>query len=292
MSTTNTSSIKTIVQLPLFEDKTILPTNKFHVSYSEVSDWMDCSFRHKLKHVLKISMEENDGSIHTSFGKAIHDAIEKYLTSKVPMNSDDAIVEFKKLVAELHVAPTEKDVLDFSSNLPDMIGQVPDWLEETFPGWKTVAAEFPLFESVDKQPNINFKGFIDAIISVPKKRGGGREYWILDWKTCSWGWKTEQKQKYQKQLQLMLYKHYFCQLMKVDLKDVKCGFVLIKRVAPKTRKPGDRLELVPVSVGPKAIEKAQATLHEMINRVKGGFASKNRMSCEPFCPYLHTEHCR
>jgi hypothetical protein len=169
-------------------------------------------------------------------------------------------------------------------------------MEETFPGYKVFGAEIPLFESIHKQAGIYLKGFIDAVIKVPKKRKSKTskcdfDYYIIDFKTCSFGWTLEQKTSYDKQLQLMLYKHFFCQLMGVDMTDVKCGFILLKRVVPKKRKPNDRLELVPISVGPKSLEKSQETLNSMINQVKRGFFVKNRMSCEPFCPYRGSRFC-
>lgn len=262
------------------------PTNKPHISYSEISDWMDCSYRHKLKHVDKIDLF--DQSIHTVFGKVVHDSCEGFLETKDMVPGDEAVKMFKENMRELPEKDQEK-VEEFAAELPDMIGQVPGWLDEQFPGWETVSAEEKLYEQIEKHEYLSFKGFIDAVIKVPKKRGKGLEYWILDWKTTGWGWKTEQKRSFQKQLQLVLYKHFFCQLKGVDLKDVKCGFVLIKRSRPSN---GNRLELVPVSVGPKAVDKALVTMHSMINQVKSGRTMKNRRSCEPFCPYKCTKYCK
>lgn len=625
-------------QLPLFNDKTMLPTGKHHVSYSEIADWMECSWRHKQKHVNKIALD--DGSIHTSFGKALHDAAEQYITTKVMKTKEEVIKDMYTHISELRKQAsidkaTKLAKPDFEPHVEDMLAQLPPWLDEQFPGWECVSAEHMLFESITKQPNLNFKGFIDAVLKVPKKRGKGHVYWILDWKgqrltapiltptgwttmgelkigssvigsdgeaikvkgifplgerevyrvylndgnhvdttddhlwkvytpagsggkevdsrfskvltteqmmngqnakyrhlqaftspvefnnnngrlpldsyllgvllgdgsfrggikltsadteilesvrkaiplkvqlkkvgktpyeyrlsvsqkgfnpriqrnnnpildeirkfgleqklshekfvpkeylfgsveqrlavvqglldtdgwvqkgiakysttspilaknmrhlvgslggltfesirplrpganheehvvtvrlpkdlppfrlqrkllqwnsnpahgmyrkivkieklpekakmqcikvdsedslyttndfilthnTTSWGWPAKRKRDYQKQLQLILYKHFFCQLKGIDPADVRTGFVLLKR------KKGDRIELVPVSVGPKATERGLKTLHGMINQVKAGFTTKNRFNCEPFCPYLNTEHC-
>lgn len=277
-------------QLPLFEDKTLLPNGKHHVSYSELSDWIDCSYRHELKHVRKINLES--GGIHTAFGKAIHDAVEQYITTKNMPSVKSVIKEFHKMVEELDEGRNKAEAMakkaTFDGYVEHMLKGIPDWLDEQFPGWTIVDAEHYLFESIKNQPNVNFKGYIDAVLKVPKKRGRGFDYWIIDWKTAGWGWKSDQKRDFQKQLQLVLYKHYFCEKMGLDLKDVKCGFALIKRT-PSNK--DEALELVPVSVGPKAIDKGLKRLNMMLNSMRSGLTTKNRWKCRPFCPYLNTEHC-
>ena len=277
-------------QLPLFEEKNILPTNKKHVSFSEINYFLDCSYRHKLKYIDKISLQ--DSSIHTVFGGAVHDAIEQFLLTKKEINPNEVILDFEKRIKEQNINIEKSVIQEFSTQIPDILSQVPGFLDTTFPEHKVIAAEFPLFESIEYQQGVYLKGFIDAIFKVPKKRGKGTEYILCDWKTTSWGWKPDQKQNFQKQLQLMLYKYFFCQLMNIPHEDVKCGFILIKRIVPKNRKPFDRLELVPVSVGPKSIDKTKNLLHDMINKVKKGYFIKNRLSCEPFCPYYNTIHCK
>lgn len=277
-------------QLPLFKDKTMLPNGKYHVSFSELNDFIDCSYRHKLKHVKKIDLD--GGGIHTAFGKAIHDAVEQYITTKNMPDYEDVRKEFHRMVEELDEGPKKevavKESPKFDGYVEHMLKGIPAWLDKQFPGWTLVDAEHYLFESIKKQPNINFKGFIDAIIRVPKKRGEGFDYWIIDWKTAGWGWKSDQKRDPQKQLQLVLYKHFFCEKMNLDIKDVKCGFALIKRT-PKDL--DDAIELVPVSVGPVAIEKGLKKLNTMLNTMRSGFVTKNRWSCRPFCVYFRTEHC-
>ena len=69
-------------------------------------------------------------------------------------------------------------------------------------------AEEQLYESVESK-NISFKGFIDGIIKVPKKRGEGYNYWIIDWKTSGpYGWRRDKKQDLAMTAQLILYKDF------------------------------------------------------------------------------------
>ena len=65
-----------------------LPTGKCHVSFSEMRDWQDCSYRHKLKHVQKIELSKPGPLL--DFGKAVHASCEDYLKTK-DMKPDIAV---------------------------------------------------------------------------------------------------------------------------------------------------------------------------------------------------------
>ena len=84
-------------------------------------------------------------------------------------------------------------------------------------------------EDIDGQDDYKFKGFIDAIV----KTDDGKVH-IFDWKTCSWGWDAKHSEP-MVTYQLTLYKHYFCQKMDVDPKDVETHFALLKRTASKNK---------------------------------------------------------
>src|SRR5271166_409512 len=59
----------------------LLPTGKPHVSFSEMRDWEDCSYRHRLKHVQKLALDKP--GVHMDFGTAVHAACENYLKTRV-----------------------------------------------------------------------------------------------------------------------------------------------------------------------------------------------------------------
>ena len=57
---------------------------KDYISYSELSTWMECNYRHKLKYIDKIKL---DGpSEHTEFGTLIHEILEEFLKTKKLLN--------------------------------------------------------------------------------------------------------------------------------------------------------------------------------------------------------------
>lgn len=163
------------------------------------------------------------------------------------------------------------------------LNEVPAFYDSTFPGWKPLAAESMLYERIEKYPNI-FKGFIDALITMQHKKK--QLVWILDVKTTSWGWSTIKKSDELTKMQLVLYKTYWSQKLGVNMKDIRCGFVLLKRDA----KPGKHCELVKVSVGDTTRAKALKSVGNMLASVKRGIAIKNRDSCK-YCEYRGTEHC-
>lgn len=318
----------------------LFPTGKAHVSYSEISDWMDCSFRHKLKHIDKINLDKP--SIHTEYGRAIHDALEGFVLTKTPPSASDTAQTFRdlmdKLATEHQVVHEEKEINSFAGSIESLLKSVPAFLDEEFPGWHAHSAEMALMEAIEGQDNKKFKGFIDTVIRVPRTRKAAKkpsagpsvssntimrlselralsgqtaetkeqevlssdspavlnpqdedcDYYVLDWKTTNYGWSPDKKRDYQKQLQLILYKHFFCKIMNLPLDRVKCGFVLLKRTPRKS--DGQHVEYVPVSVGPKTQEKALKTLHDMINQMQAKRTLKNRNSCR-YCAYNGTVHC-
>ena len=56
------------------------PTGKPHVSYSEIKNWKECSYRHKLLYV--DGLQEYNPSPYADFGTALHNAIELFLKTK------------------------------------------------------------------------------------------------------------------------------------------------------------------------------------------------------------------
>jgi len=272
----------------------IFPTNKEHVSFSEVKCWKECSWRHKLVHIDKIDTFEP--SPYLDFGTAVHEGCETLLEKKEP--------DIEKLLSNIRDA-WEKNGFDdpeWVKNQPgwykyvpvdtwcewasNMWGEIPSFLDDTFPGWEFVAAEEMLYETIENK-DLNFKGYIDGIIKVPKKKGDGFVYWIIDWKTAqSYGWRRQKKQDILMTAQLILYKHFWSRKHSVALKDIRCGFILLKRGG----KPDRVCELVTVSVGPKALAKALKIVNNMIASVKNGIYLKNRDACR-WCQFKDTEHC-
>jgi len=270
------------------------PTKKSHVSFSEIKCWKECSWRHKLSHIDKIDMFEP--SPYLDFGTAVHSGCEMLLEKK-NVDSDNLLKDITdawdengfddpKWVENQPGWYKYESVETWCQWAKNMWDEIPDFLDDTFPGWEFVAAEEMLYEPVENK-DINFKGYIDGVIKVPNKKGDGYKYWIIDWKTAqSYGWRRSKKQDILMTAQLILYKYFWSRKHSVELKDIRCGFILLKRGG----KPGRVCELVTVSVGPSSLDKANKILNNMVSSVRNGMFLKNRDSCK-FCAYKDTQYC-
>ena len=270
------------------------PTGKPHVSFSEIKQWKECSYRHKLAYIDKI--ETFEPSPYLDFGTAVHEGCENLLKSR-QYDKDKILTEMKSAWQQNDFENPEwysqqpgwykhEPYETWSTWAQNMWDEVLEFLDSTFPGWECFEAEEELYEVIENK-DLNFKGFIDGVLKVPKKRGEGHVYWIIDWKTAgAWGWRRDKKQDLGMTAQLILYKHFWARKHNIPLKDVRCGFVLLKRGGKK----GKICELVDVSVGPKTLVKGIKLMNNMVSAVRRGIYLKNRDSCK-FCPYYQTEHC-
>jgi len=278
----------------------MFPTQKPHVSYSEVRTWKECPYRHKLTYVDKI--EQDDPSQYLDYGILLHDCLENFLKTR-EINVD-------LLKAKLETAWGEKgyDTKEYIEKLTESakargekprileplehwlkwaetsVNAVPEFMDTNFPNWKTISAEHELYEPIPGD-SIKFKGFIDAVIECDY-RNNKRKVWILDWKTApAYGWQARKKQDFLVQAQIALYKKFWRNKFDYECNNVGAGFVLLKRGAKK-----NPIDLFKVSVGPKTEEKSDKLLRSMLKTVRAGLYLKNRNSCK-YCPFYNTNHC-
>jgi hypothetical protein len=109
---------------------------------------------------------------------------------------------------------------------------------------------------------------------------------LIDWKSSQRGWLRAKKQDKMTAAQLVLYKSFWSQKHKIDLKSIRCAFVILK----KSAKVGNHCELFPISVGEVTIKRNLKIIENMLASVKKGIALKNKNSCI-YCDYKNTEHC-
>lgn len=303
-----------------------LPTNKNHVSASEMRTWAECSWRHMLGHVRGIDLSEP--SPVPTFGTACHEGCESFLKSgcmdtQVTHRAIDRLwdmcgfkderdlarfLERKQTTLEEAIkdhgfGPKSREEAHRDAEL--VLTEVPAFMSATFPGWRHVAAELALYEPI-MGTGVNLKGFIDCVVESTGKRGEPL-VWIVDWKTSAWGWKTEKKQDPLVQAQLVLYKRYWMQKIAAE------GLALLEAHGPddprvqahrsanmrlrdvrcafvllkRSAKPGEHCELVPVSIGDVPIQRVEKRTLNMIASLKKGIAVKNRGACT-YCDYNKT----
>ena len=261
----------------------ILPTKKSHISFSELRDWCECSYRHYTKNVKGVNLDTE--SIPLVFGKAMHLVCELFLKTKII----DVEVAKKFLIEAFE---KNKHIEEFTLNnlnkcINDIINisnELQQFMNSNFENWEFIAAEHLLYEQLDKYP-FAFKGFIDGVVKVKNKKGK-EIFWVLDWKTTSWGWSFKKKTNKITQMQLALYKHFYSEALKINFKDIRCAFVLLKRQA----KINNHCQILKISVGETAIKNTLQILNNAILSIKKGIKIKNKTSCE-YCKFKNTEYC-
>ena len=272
---------------------------KEHISYSEVRQWKECPWRHKLLYIDK--MKSYEESPHLHYGTIIHDGCESFLkTKKIEVDEvkykikqawdehgfdSDDFIQLQTQKAQLQGWKYRHNKLkDWLQWCEASLLSLPDFLNDTFPGWEFVSAEDMLYESIN-DIDTKFKGYIDCIIKVPHKNKF--KYWIIDWKTSSGrGWSYEKQRDFLVQAQVILYKHFWGTKNSVKMSDIQCAFVLLKKV----KTVGKSCQLVKVSSGPSSLEKSKKLIRSMIKTVEKEMYLKNRGSCK-FCEFKDTEYC-
>jgi len=257
-----------------------------HISFSELKYWAKCPHYHKVNYIDGVSTF--NGNLFTAFGKAIHHVCEKIILGKV--SQSDASDEFKHKFFNEVEKLSENEALDqdlFESMVPQGVElakyAIPE-LREYFGDFTLVGVEENLYEKIQKAGleigDKNFKGFIDLIIKTPDGK-----YHIVDWKSCGWGWKAEQKTDKMTTYQLTLYKHFYSQKHNIDSSKIETYFALLKRTAKE-----NKVEIFRVTSGPRKTDNALNLLHKALYNIEKKNFVKNRLACR-FCELYKTEYC-
>ena len=258
-----------------------------HISFSELKNWNDCPYKHKLIYIDKI--KEFVGNEHTAFGHAIHDTCEELLLSGDFDTTPFFKHKFMSRLEDLRHKGVEfksdlvKSMWAQGPNLPDgFLAALKDYVGDC----ETYATEYELYEELEHPDGkeLFFKGYIDAVL---KTKDG--KYHIFDWKTCSWGWDSKRKTDRMTTYQLTLYKHFFAVKNNIDPSMIETHFGLLKRTAKK-----NRIEMFKVPTGKKKIENALKLLQKAIYNIAKEKYIKNRLSCTSGygCEFFDTKHCR
>jgi ATP-dependent exoDNAse (exonuclease V) beta subunit len=250
-----------------------------HISYSELKNWEFCPFHHKLIYI--DGFKAFRGNEYTAFGTAIHDVCEKKLL-KEDFNASETFVKgFQKELKRLEEDKVEFNLERALEMVPQGIALLPEIepaLEQYFKSYEIVSSEEQLMVPINE--DINFKGFIDAVVKTPDGK-----YHIVDWKTTSWGWDSRRRSDPIVTYQLTLYKYFFCKKHDIDPKNVETHFALLKRTSKK-----NRVEFFRVTSGAKKTENALKLLYMALYNIEKKRYLKKRSNCFK-CPFNMTKEC-
>ncbi len=261
-----------------------------HISYSELKEWTDCAWKHKLNYIEKI--KQFKGNEHTSFGSALHTVCEVIVQK--PDEKDLDVLFEQEFIKNLKKVKEADSQIEFSSDLVNsmrtqgkhIIQFILPALKKYFGKFELISVEEQLYEPIENEKiNKNFKGFIDLIVYTPDTK----KYHIIDWKTCSWGWDSRKKSDKMITYQLTLYKHFWAKKHQKSYNDITTHFALLKRTANK-----NNVEIFKVTNGEKKIGNALKLLNKAVYNINKCNYVKNRLSCYGkygVCEYYKTKHC-
>ncbi len=222
----------------------------------------------------------------TAFGTAIHEALEKFNTlgeeELYKLFESSFLSQLKEIEEQQNITVNKEVTSQFLSQAKPILDQAPSVVKDYFGEYEIVSVEEELMESISEFESYGkkFKGFIDLVIKT------GDEYHIIDWKTCSWGWRSAKKTDPLTNYQLTFYKNYFAKKHNLDTSKVHTYFILLKRTSKK-----ENVEIVKVTSGPKKTKNSLKLLENAVINIEKKFHPKNRLSCK-YCKFHNTEKCK
>ena len=255
-----------------------------HISFSELKVWNECPHKHKLQYIDKNKVFTS--TQYTCFGIAIHETCEKSLLKEIKeeQHSEYFVAKFKEELKILDGQVKIDQVLinDMVEQGKAILAELYQSLNNYLEGYEVISTEEPLFERIQNLDfEYDFKGYIDLILKTPDGK-----YHIIDFKTCSFGWKADKKNDPMIIYQLTYYKHFYAQKFNIDPKMIETHFALLKRTVKK-----NRIELFNVTNGKVRTENAMTLLKRATAAIENKKYIKNRLSCNG-CLFYKTELCK
>ena len=140
------------------------------ISFSELKNWKECPYRHKLIHIDKVPYFE--GNEFTAFGSAVHGVCEEI----IPDNTKNPVEIFDiKFLKELKTLKEQgKDlndalIKDMRKQAVEICNQILPAVKQYFGDFKLVSVEEEILEPIKEFESYgkSFKGFIDLTIRTP-----------------------------------------------------------------------------------------------------------------------------
>jgi len=275
------------------------------ISFSEWSAWNgSCKWRWKLDYLDARRYDNPSFSFHFDFGTAVHSAIDALYDKKNPVDvtrAQDIFEEkFRAFVVENREKwPEDQRVGNKAFDIEESVvaGRkiVADFCADTLlSGLSVVATELLIESDIDREDHpLRFKGYVDYI--AKGKDGRGRDVlYLLDHKTCSWGWNKAKRTDEAVLAQLRLYKHFVCKERGLSSDQVRTGFNLLKRTP---QKGSSSVETFIVSSGPVAMQNTLDRLNSDISDIRERVSREDfpatKSSCVDkwgkTCPYFDRE---
>jgi CRISPR/Cas system-associated exonuclease Cas4 (RecB family) len=276
------------------------------ISYSQMSMYLQCPKKWALQY--RDGQKIYKPSINMTFGTAIHETLQNYLTvlydeSGVKADEIDLEEYFEDRFRETYSEEYKSNKNIHFSNPEEMREFFDDGLAilefvkkkrgEYFSktGWHLVGIEIPIVISPDKRyNNVLFNGFIDLVLYHEPTE----QFVIYDIKTSSRGWGDKEKKDEIKQAQILLYKSFFSEQFGVSQDHIDVEFFIVKRkIWEASEFPQKRVQQFTPANGKTKVNKAKTSLTTFIESVfsiDGTYkdtdhqAQPSKSTCN-YCPY-------
>lgn len=280
------------------------------ISYSQVSMFLNCPHKWSLQY--KDGYYQSESSIHMTFGTALHEALQHYITTIYNISGAEAdridLEEyFEERFRETYLKDYKSNKNVHFSNSFEMREFFEDGLailnfvKKKRGGyfskrdWYLVGCELPLLLNPHPQfKNILYKGYLDVVLYHEPTN----KFKIIDIKTSTRGWDDKTKKDETKQLQLILYKKYYSQQFGVPEENISVEFFIVKRkVWEESPYPISRIQEYKPASGKVKMNKAVNTVNSFIEEVFNYDGSYKDKQFEPnpskfncmFCPFSNNK---
>ena len=245
------------------------------ISYSQMSIYRSCPHKWALQY--RDGHYDDSPSIHFTFGTAMHEVIQDWLTvlyeeSGAKADTINLEEQFQeKFIALYQESYKKNDETHYSS--PEELREffedgvaILDFLKKkrgkyfSKRGWHLAGIELPILINLGN--NIMYKGFIDLVLYHEPTN----KFYVYDIKTSTRGWNDKAKKDETKQMQLVLYKKFFNEQYGIPLENIEVEFFIVRRkVWENSDYPIYRIQQYKPSAGRNKLSKANKILEEFIN---------------------------
>jgi len=280
------------------------------VSYSQISTFINCPKAWELKQVRGIT--EFKPSVHTTFGTAIHEVIQEWLTvmyqetvkKSLEMDLGKMLLDKMKNIylqefqkTQTHFS-TKEELQEFYLDGIEILNYLKSKRSLYFSTKNVylIGVEIPLVSPMGN--NVFFKGYIDVLLYNSESE----TFTVIDLKTSTGGWNSETKKDENKIAQLILYKEFLARQFQLDVEKININYIILKRKIPEDPEfpaMGRRIQEFSPPSGKikrgKILTNVQKFLTEAFTeegqyRDKPYKAIPNKKNCR-FCPFQGTQYC-
>ena len=237
------SKIPTIVkEIQLSPKREVNYAFQKNISYSQYSMWKKCPKQWALQY--RDGHKIYTPSVHTVFGKALHEAFQHYIQvmydkSGAAADRENILELLKDKIREHYQDEYKKnknqhfsdpgELSEFYQDGVEILNYLKKHRGKYFSkrGWHLVGIETPiLMPPMQYNPNVLFMGYLDIVMYNDRLN----KFKIIDIKTSTKGWKLDYVKKDEdKQFQLILYKKFFAEQFGVNEKDIDIEFFITRR---------------------------------------------------------------